>query len=77
MDKYPAELRVSPVPVIALVGSGKFQVPIRDTFAGHNFKPLCYDLGDPIAFSSPPKRPNYEGYVARASLLYFNRKNIG
>lgn len=66
MQSYPLELRVTPSPVVALVGQGKYQDKIKETLSTHNIKPVIYEsYTDPIAFSNPPKRQHYEGYVAK------------
>ena len=65
MENYPLELRVTPLPIVALVGQGKFQDTIKEGLLKQNIKALSYDISDPIAFSSPPKRQNYDGYVAK------------
>ena len=67
------ELRVQPVPVVALVGQGKFQEKIKVAASNFGVKPLCYNITDPIAFSKPPKRLSYDGYSAKVGAMEIAR----
>lgn len=71
MENYPLEVRVTPVPVVALVGQGKIHGKIKLAANGFNMKALSYRMNDPIAFSKPPKRLSYEGYEAKVLRMNF------
>ena len=69
MDKYPSELLAAPIPVVALMGQSRMQEPIKEILlASYQIKALAYDLTDPVAFASPPKRATYDNYVAKGIL---------
>jgi hypothetical protein len=68
MEDYPSELRVKPVPVIAVAGHSKIQDRIADGLSKTNFKVLKYELTDPIAISSPKKRISYDDYTPKVRI---------